>query len=78
MSRTYTVIFEREADGRFSATVPSLRGCASWGTTLDEARVHVREAIEVYLEGLQAIGQPVPEPDSHIEAVESVEVSIAA
>jgi len=58
--------------------VPSLRGCASWGATLAEARDNVREAIEVYLEGMLALGQTVPDPDSHIEAIESVEVSIAA
>lgn len=34
---------------RWSAEVPTVRGCSSWGPTLDEARENVREALAACL-----------------------------
>ncbi len=48
----YEIILENEEDGRFSAHVPSLPGCHSWGETREEAITNTREAIEGYLEVL--------------------------
>jgi len=48
----YEIILENEEDGRFSAHVPSLPGCHSWGKTREEAITNTREAIEGYLEAL--------------------------
>ena len=61
MRRTYTVVFLHERDGRYSAIVPALQGCASWGETLAEAFRMIEEAIQLYLESLEAHGQPIPE-----------------
>lgn len=49
----YLVVFEKSADGSIWAAVPDLDGCYSTGDTLDEAREHVKEAIELYLEDLK-------------------------
>ena len=46
----YTVVFEREVDGGFVASVPELPGCVSQGDTKDEAKVSIREAMELYIE----------------------------
>jgi predicted RNase H-like HicB family nuclease len=62
MSLRYTVVLEREKDGRYSVSVPDLPGCASMGDTHDEALANAREAIECYLEGLKVDGLPAPEP----------------
>ena len=56
----YTVILEREADGGFHAYCPTLKGCHSQGDSLDEAVDNIREAIEAYLESMEAHGEPVP------------------
>jgi predicted RNase H-like HicB family nuclease len=32
--------------------VPALRGCNSFGETIEEARVNIAEAIELHVEGL--------------------------
>lgn len=69
-----TVITEREDDGRYSVYVPDLPGCASWGETRDEALVNIRDAIEVYVGGLKADGQSIPQPRSSVEAV-SIQVA---
>lgn len=59
----FTVIFEQDEDGVFIATVPSLQGCNSFGDTLEEAEKNIKEAIAGFLETLQEVGDPIPEPD---------------
>ncbi|MBE0517069.1 MAG: type II toxin-antitoxin system HicB family antitoxin [Methanophagales archaeon] len=48
--RSYIVLIERDEDGVFIGTVPSLKGCYSYGKTLDELMANLKEAIEVHLE----------------------------
>jgi predicted RNase H-like HicB family nuclease len=55
------VILEREEDGGYSVSCPSLPGCHSQGDTLDEALANIREAIELYIEVLEEDGLPIPE-----------------
>lgn len=56
----YTVILQREADGGYVAVVPALPGCVSQGDTRAEALKNIEEAIELYLEDVQAAGEPIP------------------
>ena len=42
----YRVELEQDDDGRWSAVVPALTGCAAWGQTADEAVEAVREAAQ--------------------------------
>jgi len=56
----FRIIVEADEEGVFVATVPSLPGCISQGSTRDEALRNVREAIEGYIEGLRERGEPVP------------------
>jgi predicted RNase H-like HicB family nuclease len=56
----YRVLVEPDEDGVFVAEVPSLPGCISQGRTREEAVENIREAIAVYLESLEAHGEPVP------------------
>ena len=58
----YRVLVEQDEDGVFVAEVPSLPGCISQGDTRAEALENIREAIGVYLESLEAHGEPVPPP----------------
>lgn len=58
----YTVLFTPDYEsGGFTVEVPSLPGCATDGNTLEEAERHAREAIQLYLEALEARGLPFPE-----------------
>jgi antitoxin HicB len=56
------VVMLRERDGRYSAVVPALPGCATWGETLPEALKMVEEAILAYRDGQEALGKLMP-PD---------------
>jgi len=50
MTREFSVIIERDAEGFYVGTVPTLRGCHSQARSLDELMARMREAIEVCLE----------------------------
>jgi predicted RNase H-like HicB family nuclease len=49
----YKVLYEADPDGGFVATVPDLPGCCSQGDTLEETKLNIAEAIELYLETLE-------------------------
>ncbi len=50
MSREFNVIIERDAEGYYVGSVPSLRGCHTQARSLDELMSRMREAIELCLE----------------------------
>jgi len=58
----YRVLIQRDEEGTFVAEVPALPGCVTQGATRQEALRNAQEAIRVYLESLQAHGEPVPPP----------------
>lgn len=70
----YTVILQREADGGYVATVPALPGCVSQGDSRDQALANIEEAIEVYLEDVEAAGEPIPVEDGreYVEVITGV------
>ena len=48
--RKFTVVIERDEDGYYIGTVPSLPGCHTQAKTLDTLMKRVREAVELCLE----------------------------
>lgn len=48
--RKFTVVIERDEDGYYVGTVPTLPGCHTQAKTLDTLMKRVREAVEVCLE----------------------------
>ena len=58
-SYNFTVVIEPDEEG-FHAYVPTLRGCHTFGETLDEARTQIAEAIELHVESMIEDGEPVP------------------
>jgi predicted RNase H-like HicB family nuclease len=50
MSREFSVVIERDDEGYFVASVPSLRGCHTQARSLDELMDRVREAIALCLQ----------------------------
>jgi len=49
MKQEYDVVIERDEDGYYVASVPTLRGCHTQAQSLDELMVRIREAIELCL-----------------------------
>lgn len=61
---TYTVIFTPEPEGGFTATVPALQGCVTYGRDLSEAKKMAKEAIVVYVESLKKHHEIIPSDTS--------------
>ena len=56
----FTVVFREEPEGGFTAYIPELPGCVSYGKTLKKAQSMIREAIEGYIEVLKMNNKKVP------------------
>ena len=69
MLRRFRVILEPNELGGYTVTVPLLPGCISEGDTRDGALANIREAIELYIESLQADGEPIPSEETTEETV---------
>jgi len=50
MREEFTVIIERDEEGLFVGTVPSLRGCHTQARSLDELMERIKEVIQLCLE----------------------------
>lgn len=69
----YTAFFERNEDGGYTVTVPSLPGLVTEGRDFDHARKMAEDAIRCYIEGLQKLKQDIPREDE----VAQVRVKVA-
>lgn len=56
----FRVLIEQDEDGVFVVEAPSLPGCITQGNTRQQALENAREAITLYLESLEAHGDPIP------------------
>ena len=52
--QSFIVLIEKDEDGVFIGTIPSLKGCYTYGKTRDELMVNLKEAIEAHLEAFGA------------------------
>ncbi len=63
----YRILLRPEPEGGFTVTVPTLPGCITYGSSLDEARNMAKEAIELYLESLVAHNEVIPNDNDTLE-----------
>jgi len=55
----FSVIIERDEDGRYVATCPALQGCYTEGETEQEARTLIEDAIRLHISDRLAAGESV-------------------
>ncbi len=69
MEKSYNVriMLRKEPEGGYTAYVPSLPSCVTYGDTIDEAVDMVREAVGIYIESLIEHNEPVPSDDEVLE-----------
>lgn len=72
----YPVIFYNGEDGWVVAECPALPGCVSQGASLQEARINIREAIELTIEVRRELGWAIPEPSEVMSILETAEVEV--
>lgn len=58
-SISFSVIYEEALEGGYVAFVPTLPGCHTQGETIEEAEKNIQEAIELYLESMEAHGERI-------------------
>ena len=56
----FRIEIQLEEDGRWSAEIPTLPGCATWGNSKAEALLTIQEAGQLYIESLIAHGESIP------------------
>lgn len=60
MELKFSILIDRNEEGGYTVTVPSLPGCITQGDTLEEAIANAREAIVGHIEALEILGKPIP------------------
>lgn len=70
----YIAVTERDEDGVFIGTVPALKGCYSYGETLDALLTNLKEAIEAHLEAFGTEEKDLPV--TRFTGVQEVEVEV--
>jgi len=68
----FNVIFRPEIEGGFTAIVPSLPGCITYGKDLSQAEEMVRDAISGYLASLKKRRQKVASDEGSFMTLLSV------
>ena len=77
MDYHYTVNYERDGDV-IVATVPVLKGCVTYGYTMEEAEKNAKEAISCHIEGLKAEGKEIPVEENPHESIQKpIQVRLA-
>jgi predicted RNase H-like HicB family nuclease len=67
MQRTYKILLNQEPNGDYTATVPALPGCVTYGEDIDHAISMAKEAIELYIEELEERGEEIPDDNKTLE-----------
>ena len=71
------VVLSEEEDGRWSASIPALPGCSSWGFSKQEALDNIKDAAEIYIEDMIDAGESIPAPSDGIEVIDEPAVAVS-
>ncbi len=67
----------KEEDGRWSATIPALPGCSSWGYSSQEALDNIKDAAEIYIEDMIEAGEALPAPSDDVELIDAPAIAVS-
>lgn len=59
MGNAYTVVIEKDEDGYYVGSVPTLPGCHTQAASMDQLLERMREAIELWIE-VESVDVPKP------------------
>lgn len=68
---TYRTIIEKDEDG-YHGFVPLLKGIHTVGSTIEETKENLEDAIKVHLEGLKKDGITPPQEKDSLELIQTV------
>jgi len=64
----FNIVLRPEPEGGFTALVPILPGCVTYGRTLAEAKKLAADAITGYIESLKKHNEPIPTDNDSLVA----------
>ena len=64
----FNVMLRPEPEGGYTALVPALPGCVTYGRTLKEAQEMAKDAISGYIASLRKHNEPVPSDEETLLA----------
>jgi predicted RNase H-like HicB family nuclease len=64
MKKTFLVVYEK-GKKNYGGFAPDVPGCISLGDTLEEIRINLAEALQLYMDTSVELGYPIPEPTSN-------------
>jgi antitoxin HicB len=67
MQYNYKIMLHKEPEGGYTAVVPTLPGCITYGENVDEAIAMAKDAIEIYMEELTSRGERIPDDSATLE-----------
>jgi predicted RNase H-like HicB family nuclease len=71
------VSLKEEEDGRWSASVPALPGCSSWGYSAEEALENIKDAAGIYIKDMIDAGEELPQPSNEVEYMEEPAIALS-
>jgi len=74
----FNIVLRPEPEGGFTASVPALPGCVTYGRTLAEAKKMAKDAVSGYIESLRKHGDAVPTDDETLVTSVDLEYAQAA
>jgi antitoxin HicB len=72
---TYKIHLHQEVEGGYTAIVPALPGCITYGENVEEAIAMAKEAIELYIEELKDRNESIPDDTNTLEYSLNLEVA---
>ena len=76
-SLKYNVVFYPEPEGGFTAVVPSLPGCVTYGKNLNESRKMVLDAISGYIASLRKHKESIPSDEESFISLVDLKPSVS-
>lgn len=64
----FLIVIEK-AENNYSPYSPDLPGCIATGSTVEEVKKNMQEAIEMHIKGLKDDNLPIPKPHALAEYV---------
>lgn len=70
---SFRIVFRPEPEGGYTAIVPTLPGCITYGDTVEEAGKMAEDAIRAYLESMKKHGEEIVDDSRTLESVLNLE-----
>lgn len=68
---TFRTIIEPDENNTYHGWVPILPGCHTFGSSIEETKKNLKEAITCHVQGLVEDGESIPQEESAFEVIQT-------